>query len=241
MVKAADTLRQRNMRARRERVLAEARHLLASGGFEALSLRELARRAEVTVPTIYNLVGPKENVLLALGVGVLEEVEARSTPAADAAPLELATAVLNESLRLFAENPDFYRAAFLAVEWLDQGGQHHDEVARIYAWVERLLGGDIENCRRAGFLRGRIPLERLSAAATRNFRMCCRGWAFGHYDLDAFRRIAVTDLYISLAADAVESFQSLLLRAIADAPAPTRAFVTRQAARSVAGKRGEPA
>ena len=212
---AAATLRTRNMNKRRERLLAEARFLLASGGFEALNLRDLARLADVTVPTIYNLIGRKEDVLLALGADVLNEIESRTTPGDDADPLTLAAAVVVESIGLFAENEDFYRAAFLAVEWLDQGGQHHDEVARIYAWVGRLMTSGIEACRAARLLRGRIPATLMSGLVTRNFRMSCRGWAFGHYGLDEFRRIALSDLYITLSADAVETFQVQLLRRIA--------------------------
>ena len=44
---ATATLRTRNMNKRRERLLAEARFLLANGGFEALNLRELARLADL--------------------------------------------------------------------------------------------------------------------------------------------------------------------------------------------------
>lgn len=56
-------LRAEKMAERRERILASAREIIAEGGFEALTTRALARRARVTVPTIYNLVGAKDRVL----------------------------------------------------------------------------------------------------------------------------------------------------------------------------------
>lgn len=234
-----DTLRARNMHKRRTRLLAEARFLLASGGFEALNLRELARLADVTVPTIYNLIGKKEDLLLALGAEVLTEIELRTTLTGVAKPLTLAAAVVVESTRLFAENENFYRAAFLAVEWLDQGGQHHEDVARIYAWVGALMGAGIEACRAAHLIRGRIPAARMADLLTRNFRMSCRGWAFGHYGIDEFRQIALTDLYITLTADAVETFQRQLLRKISElASKTTRAMSTRHPKRKT---RGNPA
>lgn len=214
MPTADDTLRARNMRKRRERLLAEARQLLAHGGFEALNLRDLARRADVTVPTIYNLIGRKEDVLLAVAGNVLEEIESRATPGPDADPLALAAAVVVESTALFAEDPDFYRGAFLAVEWLDQGGQHHEDVARIYAWVGRLVGQGIEACRAAGLLQGHLSSALMAGHVTRSFRMSCRGWAFGHYDIDEFRRLGLADLYITLSADAVETFRAQLTRNI---------------------------
>ena len=49
------SVREFNMAKRRQRILAEARRLIARGGIEALNLRKLAAAAEVTVPTIYNV------------------------------------------------------------------------------------------------------------------------------------------------------------------------------------------
>ena len=224
------------MQKRRIRLLAEARRLLANGGFEALNLRELARLADVTVPTIYNLIGKKEDVLLALGASVLTEIEARIAPVRVADPLTLASAVVVESTRLFAEDENFYRAAFLAVEWLDQTGQHHAEVARIYAWAGALMSAGINACRTAQLIRGRIPAAQMSELLTRNFRMNFRGWAFGHYGLDEFRRIALSDLYIMLTADAVETFQLRLLRKISElAPGTIDSKTTRKAKRNNLG------
>ena len=59
-------VRAHNMQKRRTRILAEARGLLARGGFDAMNLRDLARLADVMVPTIYNLIGNKEEVIVAL-------------------------------------------------------------------------------------------------------------------------------------------------------------------------------
>ncbi len=208
------SVRVRNMEKRRQRLLAEARLLLARGGYEALNLRELAAQAGVTVPTIYNLIGRKEEVLVAVAAGVLTEIESRSTVARDADALTQAAAVVEESTRLFGEDEDFYRAAFLAIEWLDQGGQHHAEVARLYAWVGRMIDTGLAACRDAGMLEGHLPSAAMAELVTRNFRMSCRGWAFGHYDIETFRRIALSDLYIALSADAVETFRRQLSRSV---------------------------
>ncbi|MGE0487472.1 MAG: TetR/AcrR family transcriptional regulator [Gammaproteobacteria bacterium] len=213
-------LRARNMEKRRERLLAEARLLLAHGGYEALNLRELARQAGVTVPTIYNLIGRKEDVLLAVAAGVLSELEARTATLPDADVLELASAVVEESARLFEENADFYRAAFLAVEWLDQGGQHHAEVVRLYAWIGQMIDAGLAACRRAGLVVGAIPPAQLTELITRSFRMNCRAWALGHRDIAAFRRDALADLHVALCADASAAFRATLIDRIA-APAAT--------------------
>ena len=42
---ATHSVREQNMQKRRERILAEARNLLARDGFDALNLRDLASKA----------------------------------------------------------------------------------------------------------------------------------------------------------------------------------------------------
>ena len=212
MKKDTRTVRQRNMQKRRTRILTEARRLLAAGGFERLNLRDLAAKADVTVPTIYNLIGKKEDVLLALGAEVVAEIEAR-IPAIDAKdPLKLTTGPIVETTNLFAEEPDYYRTAFLAVEGLDQHGQHHAGVEQIYAWVAELIRHGIDACRTAQLLRGRVPADQMSAILMKIFRMNCRNWAFGHCSIEIFRQQTLSDLYLVIAADAIETFHARLMR-----------------------------
>ena len=65
MTDVVSTLRDTNMRKRRERILHAARTLIATDGFEALNVRALAAAAGVTVPTLYNLIGRKEAIVVA--------------------------------------------------------------------------------------------------------------------------------------------------------------------------------
>ncbi|MBK6659762.1 MAG: TetR/AcrR family transcriptional regulator [Proteobacteria bacterium] len=208
-------LREQNMRKRRDRLLTEARTLLTLDGFEALNLRELARLAEVTVPTIYNLIGNKEEVLVALFAEVLTEIEARIRDRDIGEPLARAGAVAEISTALFAEDENYYRSAFLAVEYLNQSGAHHDKVTQIYAWGERMTTDGVLACQDARLLRGRIPPALLGELILRSFRTTCREWAFAQISLEEFRRIALVDIYITLAADAVPAFQSVLVDSIA--------------------------
>ena len=51
------------MELRRERILDLARDIIAEKGFDGLNLRDLAEKAGVTKPTIYNLIGDKETLI----------------------------------------------------------------------------------------------------------------------------------------------------------------------------------
>jgi AcrR family transcriptional regulator len=60
------SLLEEQMAERRSRILAAARSLISEGGFEGLTMRQLADQARVSVPTVYNLIGNKFLLLEAL-------------------------------------------------------------------------------------------------------------------------------------------------------------------------------
>jgi AcrR family transcriptional regulator len=211
--------RAHNMQARRARILAAARELLTQGGTEAFNLRQLARQADVTVPTLYNLIGNKEEILLALLSQVLHAIETRAATARAAEPLAQVEGVVLASIEIFAEDEAYYRSAFLAVEALSQSGTHHVQAEQLYAWGERLLTQGVLACHRAGLLRGRVRAEQLGELVLRAYRTSCRAWAFGHLSLAEFRAQALADLQIALAADAVDTLHARLARRIATRPA----------------------
>ena len=67
--------RSKNMSKRRDTILREARTLIANEGFEALKIRELAVRAGLTVPTIYNLIGGKKEILAIIIQQLVEQLQ----------------------------------------------------------------------------------------------------------------------------------------------------------------------
>lgn len=59
---------------RRARILGRARELIAELGYDAVTVRALAKRCGVSVPTLYNLFGGKEGVLSAAIEDHLQEM-----------------------------------------------------------------------------------------------------------------------------------------------------------------------
>jgi AcrR family transcriptional regulator len=59
-------LRTRNKLRRRQQILQAAHDLIAEAGVAALSMRTLADTAQVSVPTVYALVGARDDVITAL-------------------------------------------------------------------------------------------------------------------------------------------------------------------------------
>ncbi len=69
---------QRRSRDSLNRVLKAARELLEEGGYDALVISEVSRRAEVGVGSIYSRLGNKQGVLIAVQLEMLEEVKLES-------------------------------------------------------------------------------------------------------------------------------------------------------------------
>ena len=209
------SVREFNMAKRRRRILAEARRLITCGGIDALNLRTLASAADVTVPTIYNLIGNKEALVIALFTDALKEIEQRVRSAAHGSALDATEAVVAESTGLFAEDEQYFRSAFIALEHLDQSQTHHAAAERVYAWGWRMITSGLDACRDAGLITGRIPATLLGDQILRGYRTSCRAWAFGQLSIEEFRASALSDVYTCLAADAVETFHAQLVRKIA--------------------------
>ena len=83
--------------------------LLDEGGVEALSMRALSSRAAVSVPTIYNLIGGRDEVIAALldRVGTVFDAE---VAVLNGDPVERCFAIAERILALITDRPDSSRS-----------------------------------------------------------------------------------------------------------------------------------
>ena len=203
-----------NMQKRRNRILSEARRLIAEGGYEALNTRALAKAAGVTAPTLYNLIGNKEEILKALMLEAVERIEHRLRAFENTPPLEMVEAVVIQSAKLFAEDENFYKASVIASERIitDASTASRTIDERSTQMAER-------GCRAAigqGLLRGRLAARPLAEQMYITYRGPFRDWAYNRISLSEFQRQALRGFYMTLASDAVDTFRELLLSKIKD-------------------------
>jgi AcrR family transcriptional regulator len=123
--------------ARRARILAAALELAATGGYDAVQMREVAERSDVALGTLYRYFPSKVHLLVAAMVEELERVrdrlQRRPVPAGSAR--ERVTYVLERSTRSLQREPRLAEAlvrAFLAAD---------ASVAAEVTEVRRLMGG----------------------------------------------------------------------------------------------------
>lgn len=122
-------------RQRRARILAATRMLIARGGFQCVTIRNIADLSGLSVQTIYNLVGNRTQVLEAAVDEYIATTtkEARNLPAYPNIFIALADLVWMKVV----ENPEYSRHATISYNSLDQTFDHvHRRQARA---LKRLL------------------------------------------------------------------------------------------------------
>ena len=140
------------MAERRERILAAARSIIGEHGYERLTMRDLAQASRVTVPTIYNLIGSKEQVLLA----AVEQTTGSFVSGIERAPGDV-IAVIDAAVRELLRMPRYYRALLLVLltsdaarpaarhadralaEQLDAALAELADAGELEPWVDRTL------------------------------------------------------------------------------------------------------
>ncbi len=204
--------RPRSKADRRARIIEEAWHLLGQNGFGGLSLRKLAAAAEVTVPTIYNLIGGKGQILneiFADGIGMIEQELEKID---EDHPLEIAEAVVIEATRMIGENEKYYRSAYIAADHISRTTDEALGWKQLGKRSATMQENAVRLAQEQGLLRGDVPARLLAEQIFANYRLAAQTWAFGHSTLETFRRDALAGVYLYFLSDASEAFRLVLLK-----------------------------
>ena len=168
------------MARRRERILEAAREIVAERGFEGLTVRELARVAGVTAPTIYNLVGSRDQVLVA---AVAEQTERflADIERAEGDVLAVVDANLRELLRM----PRYYRSLLRLLMSSDAATTARRDVGRALQGQLRATLGELAE---EGDVEAWVDLDVLTTQIGAVLQGASVGWANEWIDDEAFER-----------------------------------------------------
>lgn len=204
--------RNANMALRRKRILDTARDIIAASGFEALSIRELARRAALTVPTIYNLVGNKSALIAQLFDDTISPFEHLRYITNDDDPANGPERFYAALIATLGENENYHRAEFLAREHLREAG---DAMAiSMHARVVAIAIEACEQAREAGLLRGALTSRQLGEQIDHLVRLAFQDWAHGAIDLAGLHRRLLVATWLCFAADATDTYHPLFVEKI---------------------------
>jgi AcrR family transcriptional regulator len=200
----------RQMAERRRRILAAARSIVAARGYEALTMRELARASRVTVPTLYNLIGGKEAVLAAAVEEQTARFLARVERRRGASPAARLLAVIEACTRELLALPAYYRTLLRVL-------YAADAARPVRARVDAALGGELAAALDAiaagGELEGWVERRALLASLRTQLGASALAWAVGGLDDARFPAVATHQACLTLLGVTKGRSQAALLRA----------------------------
>ncbi len=135
---------------RRQRVIRAARKLAASGGYDAVQMRDVATEADVALGTIYRYFSSKDALLAAAMAEWTVELETRlaRTPPAGSSPADRLVDVLRRATESMERQPRLSAALVRALSSADDGvaagsREVNDRIAAIGADILNHLDADV--------------------------------------------------------------------------------------------------
>lgn len=173
--------RERNIEARRQQILQAARVLLSRGGLAALSMRKLAEEASLSVNTLYNLWGTREEILRALTLDARDRMEA-SLPMDDSPgdPVDYCRSLVRATVRETCRQHELFRPMTLA--WLEGEIAGHPSPVEPMAHAILVLGQVIRKAHTRGFLEGPLKPEQVAWQIHHGAQFASIQWALGRID-----------------------------------------------------------
>ena len=197
---------------RKERILSCARQIIATQGYDALTLAQLASDAEVTIPTIHNLLGKKSQIIEHLVGDVVSRIGRVLSRQADDDPITAVQVFTKELISLYAQDEAFYKAAFVAGERAKLFEHHSPQ-----GIFMRSIGLAVEVCADAkakGYLLGEIETDILAEQLFGGQRLARHDWMNNYIDLKTYKSRVLSGMFTVLAADATPAFRERLISEI---------------------------
>lgn len=192
-------------RQRRATILDAARSLILDRGIDKLVIADVAERADVSVATIYNLVGTRDRLLIALLDDVADTVRTRLADQPASEGIDGCVEVITAACETVIADAATVRTVLASV-----GAVAPDQ------WLTEGMGGVIKQRVDAAIELGHLSGELSSAAITNGIHLGFRGalisWVFGLLADDELAPNAELMAFHVLANAAAECQQAEVLR-----------------------------
>lgn len=178
------TLFEQHKADRRQRILEQARRLVARRGFDKLTMRDLAEASRVSVPTIYNLIGGKHQVVGQLLEQMMERIAARYAESLGDGFVDSVMRLNDAGLDELLETPAYTKELvhfFLASSEVGELRQGINE--RNVAMMAAL----IEQAKERGLVVAWVDAVTVATAMYAHYMAALIGWSKGDLESDELR------------------------------------------------------
>lgn len=178
---------------RRARILAAAKQLVAERGFEALTMRDLARASRVSVPTLYSLFGSKEGILLAEAQRTVSVLTAFEPGGRDF--LDKVLAIYTAGASVVTSMPGYYQRLIQLLVVSPDAGSTRTEVEG--GFID-MMAAVLAEGKDSGLLVDWIDPTSLSREMWSRYVMSLGRWALGDLPPERFRDATVHGMSLTL-------------------------------------------
>jgi len=225
------SLRERGKARRIQRILDAAAHIIEADGIDSLSMQTLADEAEVSVSTLYNLVGGKDAILLKLLSVTVDNLE-MTAPSQGADPVSTLGSLIDEFVDSFRARQALYRPLLLSLEGHPILGQGADELRRRTMTIVETA---VTDAVAAGQLEDTVPPAVIAHHVCNTVQMGLRRWSIGMTGFEEFRTEARSGVWLALLAVATPSTRDRLLGELATLEPAITELATQKPSASEAG------
>ncbi len=183
---------------RRARIQKAARRLVGERGYEGLTMRDLARAARVSVPTLYNLFGSKDAILVAELHEIANAIAAAlPPPGTEGSFFARGMAGFDAGMAIIEYEPEFFRAAIqmFLTSPVTSEMRHRTEGAFI-----AIMQANLEAAKRAGQLVDWADPALVARHMHALHMATFLAWGLGQLDFATFRAATLSGTCHLLAA-----------------------------------------
>ena len=178
-------LREQNSEERRQRILDCARRMLAVEG--SFDMRSLASQARVSVATLYNLFGNKDDIHLAIVRQGIASLAPLLEAERDQEPLIALEQLMQRPVEYLVQHAAVFRP-ILRLGYFEPERRGRPEVVALYAALVGVVEGILRSAREAGYLEASLPSQLLAAEVFYCYRSAIEDWACREIDDEALAR-----------------------------------------------------
>ena len=211
---------------RRRRIQAAARRLISERGYDGLTMRDLADASRVSVPTLYNLFGGKDAIVVAELEASASRIAAQLPPIHDGF-FARGMFAFEAGMRLIEDDPPFYRAA-MKMFLTSTDPDTHAMRRRTEQGFIAIMEGNLAAAKAAGQLADWAEPPIVARHMFALYMAAFLGWGLGELDLPTFRAAALSGmchLVAGVARGAMAADVETRLRELRETE-PLRSFIS---------------
>lgn len=210
-------IREKGKARRKEQIIQAAKRLLATGGIDALSTRKLAEEAELSVHTLYALVGSKDQILDAVMEDNHNRVLAAILEINEQHPIEKIFAIVDSTYQIISEDSAAQKPLMRVLMTLFYEGSLNPNpwwlLAQEKGWMETAVAEAVKQ----KLLRKDFAAPLVADMLMKIYLANLREYLFDKVSLETYRNTTAFEFWFCLSNIATDEFRKKYLKRAKDA------------------------